>query len=195
MTTIPRTLAIVTALTVLPTIADAHPGHDGFGFAHGFAHPLLGLDHVLAMLAVGLWAAQLGGRARWIVPASFIGAMSLGGALGAMGFAVPFVEQGILASLMILGVLIASAARLPLSFGAGLVGLFAVFHGFAHASEMPGSDSAAEYGAGFLFATALLHLIGIAAGSLAQSFARTAALRAAGGAIALAGVLLGFQIL
>jgi urease accessory protein len=195
MRTTSKSLGAVAALTLLPTLAHAHPGHDAAGFAQGFAHPLLGLDHILAMLAVGLWAVQLGGRALWIVPASFVGAMVLGGALGSSGFALPFVEQSILASVLILGVLIAAAARLPLAASAVIVGAFSIFHGFAHGAEMPGAGSAVTYGLGFVAATALLHAAGIAAGLMTRQLAHGQWIRVAGGAIAMTAVLLAFEIL
>jgi urease accessory protein len=190
-----KSAAALAALTLLPTLAHAHPGHSAAGFPEGFAHPLLGLDHILAMLAVGLWAVQLGGRALWLVPASFVGAMVLGGALGMSGFALPMVEQGILASVLILGVLIAAAARLPIAASALIVGVFSVFHGFAHGAEMPGAASAIFYGSGFVLATALLHACGIAAGAMTSRIAQAQWIRAAGGMIAVAAVLLALEIL
>src|SRR5579863_3698485 len=117
--------------------AAAHPVPGAAGLTAGFAHPLSGLDHVLAMVAVGLWAAQLGGRALWLVPASFVGFMTLGGALGMAGVHLPMVEAGILASVLILGILIAAAAQLPLAASVAVTGLFAIFHGHAHGTEIP----------------------------------------------------------
>ncbi|HEX8311759.1 MAG TPA: HupE/UreJ family protein [Chthoniobacteraceae bacterium] len=195
MRTTLKSWGAVAALTLLPNLAHAHPGHDTAGLAEGFAHPLLGLDHILAMLAVGLWAVQLGGRAFWVVPASFVTSMILGGALGISGMALPFAEQGILASVLILGLLIAAAARLPLVASAVLVGAFSIFHGFAHGAEMPIDASGLSYGGGFVAATALLHGAGIAAGLMARQFAQAQWIRAAGGAIALAAVLLAFEII
>ena len=125
------------SLVFAPMLAHAHPGHDASGFSAGVAHPVHGLDHILAMVAVGLWAAQLGGRAKWLVPASFISVMAIGGALGMAGMPLPFAEQGIFASVLILGVLIAAAVRLPLAASMAIVGLFALCHGHAHGLEMP----------------------------------------------------------
>ena len=182
-------IALATFLS-LAAFAQAHPGHGAGGFANGFAHPLHGLDHVLAMLAVGLWAAQLGGRSKWLVPASFVGVMALGGALGMAGVAVPFAEQGILASVLILGVLIAAAVRLPVAASLGIVGLFALCHGHAHGAEMPVNAVGAVYALGFTAATALLHGCGIGLGVMMQGTAKADWLRACGVAISAAGLLL-----
>lgn len=142
------------------------------GFVHGWMHPLGGLDHLLAMVAVGLWAAQLasGGdrRALWGVPLAFVAVMALGGLLGMLGLELPFVETGILLSVFLLGSLVLFAARLPLGFSAAIVGVFALFHGHAHGAEMPSSASSLEYALGFVLSTTLLHLIGIGAGLLSD---------------------------
>ena len=193
MIRLPR-LAQFTGLALLfPALAQAHPGHEGhdltWDFSAGLAHPLTGVDHILAMVAVGLWAAQLGGRARWLVPAAFVTVMALGGALGRAGVNVPSVEQGIAASVLVLGLLIAAAVRLPVAAGMALVGVFAVFHGFAHGAEMPVTAGGLIYGAGLVAATVLLHVAGIGLGWLAGNYsARTA--KFAGWGIAAAGVLL-----
>lgn len=180
----------VAALLLAPTLAHAHPGHDVTGFSHGFAHPLSGLDHLLAMLAVGLWAAQMGGRARWAVPATFVTVMALGGALGMMGLHLPMVESGIAASVLVLGLLIALSARLSLAAAMPLVGLFALFHGYAHGAEMPASVSGLEYAAGFALATAALHAAGIGLGMGIQRATSAPLVRFAGAAIAITGVVL-----
>ncbi|MGO9609689.1 MAG: HupE/UreJ family protein, partial [Verrucomicrobiia bacterium] len=126
---------LISAVVLLLTSAGAHahiiPG-DVRGFGSGFAHPLHGLDHILAMVAVGLWAAQLGGRARWLVPASFVGVMAVGGALAMAGLRVPFAEEGILLSVLVLLILVAVAALFPLASSMAIVGLFAFFHGHSH---------------------------------------------------------------
>lgn len=189
----PRFTQICAAVLLFPALAQAHPGHEGgdvtWDFSAGFAHPLTGIDHILAMVAVGLWAAQLGGHARWLVPSAFVSVMILGAALGHTGAVVPGVEQGIAASVLVLGLLIAANARLPVAAGMGLVGLFALFHGFAHGAEMPASVSGLSYGVGFVFATALLHAAGVGLGLLAgHTSARVA--KCAGWAIAAAGVVL-----
>jgi urease accessory protein len=187
---LPVRSALFAALTLLPALAQAHPGHGGSGFASGFAHPVHGLDHILAMLAVGLWAAQLGGRAKWLVPAAFVSVMALGGALGMAGVAVPFAEQGIVASVLVLGVLIASAARLPVAAGMAVVGIFALCHGHAHGVEMPGTAAGLSYGLGFVGATVLLHACGIGAALMMQRSAESGWLRATGAAICTAGILM-----
>ena len=178
-----RFLKITAALTLLPAIASAHPGHDGghdltWDFAGGFAHPVFGLDHFLAMIAVGIWAAQLGGRARWFVPATFVGVMTLAAVFGQNGVVPAGMEQMIAASLLAFGLMIALAKRLPLAAGLGLTALFAAFHGFAHGAEIPANTSGLTYGLGFVAATVLLHAAGLALGkfSLNQSswFAKTA---------------------
>lgn len=163
------------------------------GFGAGLMHPLGGLDHILAMLAVGIWAAQQGGRALWAVPLASIGMMALGGALGMAGVSLPFAEQSILLSLMVLGVLVAAWVRLPLLAGALTVGAFALFHGHSHGAEMPLSVSGVEYGAGLVAATAFLHACGIALVVTSRRMIpvrASAVLRAAGVCIALAGVCL-----
>ncbi|HXG78222.1 MAG TPA: HupE/UreJ family protein [Methyloceanibacter sp.] len=136
------------------------------GFVHGFAHPLSGLDHQLAMILVGVFAYRLGGRALWLVPLTFVVIMALGGALGVSGLSLPFVEIAIALSVVVLGAVIALGVRAPIALAMALVGLFAVFHGHAHGSEMPLDASGVEYGLGFMFATALLHAFGIALGFL-----------------------------
>jgi urease accessory protein len=192
----PRLLAPLAVFAALPTLALAHPGHEGdhdFGwdFSAGLAHPLSGWDHLLAMLAVGLWAAQLGGRARWLVPASFVALMTAGAALGHAGWQIAGTEQAIAASVLVLGLLVAGAVRLPVIAGMLLVGAFALFHGVAHGAEMPATAAGLSYGAGFVAMTALLHAAGLGAGALAARRASTDRLaRIAGGAIACAAVLM-----
>jgi urease accessory protein len=183
----------ISVVFLLVTAAGAHahiiPG-DVRGLGSGFAHPLHGLDHILAMVAVGLWAAQLGGRARWLVPAGFVGVMAVGGALAMAGLRVPFTEEGIMLSLLVFGILIAVAARFPLAASMAIVGLFAFFHGHSHGTEMPANAVGYAYGAGFVLATALLHASGIGMGLLAQQVPRAPLIRFAGAAIAVAGVCL-----
>ncbi len=171
------------------SLAHAHPGHTDYtGFSSGFTHPLFGLDHLIALLAVGLWAAQLGGRAVFRVPLTFVLVMILGAALGCAGVALPFVEAGILTSVLVLGLMIARAKQLPLHFSLGLVGLFALFHGNAHGLEMPATASSFMYFLGFAAASALLHAGGIALASLAQQQAKPVYLRYAGVSVMLGGV-------
>ncbi len=179
-------------LAALPAIASAHPGHDGdhgFGwdFSGGFAHPLGGWDHLLAMIAVGFWAVQLGGRARWLVPAAFVSMMTLGAVLGHGGISIAGTEQGIAASVLVLGLLVATAARLPIAAGMAVVGVFALFHGLAHGAEMPATAAGLSYGLGFVLATSLLHAAGLGLG-LITAKKSTVIPQTAGAAIALVGV-------
>ena len=149
-------------LTLGSSAAFAHVGHGSTAsFSAGVAHPLSGLDHMAVMIAVGLWAALKGGRALWVWPVAFVGVMLIGGALGMAHVAVPFVESGILASVVALGVMVALAVDLPVAAGAAIVAVFALLHGHAHGTEVAENLSGAEYMAGFAFATATLHLIGI----------------------------------
>ncbi|AFY94784.1 HupE/UreJ family protein [Chamaesiphon minutus] len=154
------------AMTLLmPSLASAHTGvGDTGGYWHGLMHPIGGLDHILAMVAVGLWAAQMGGKAVWAIPAAFMVAMVGSSLIAYFGVPLPGVEQGIIASDFILGLLLLFAARLPLAVSAGIVGILAIFHGYAHGAEMPETVSGLAYGGGFLISTALLHLAGIGIG-------------------------------
>jgi urease accessory protein len=157
----------VIALCLLTGTASAHTGeHTITGFSSGLAHPLLGLDHLLAMIAVGLWAAQLGGRALWAVPAAFVGAMVLGGTLVWSGLALPHVETGIALSVLVLGLLVATRRQWAVPAGMAVAAGFALFHGYAHGLDMPQAASPVLYGLGFVLATVFLHGAGIA-GSLA----------------------------
>ena len=178
---------------VLPCVlaaapALAHSGDLAGGFAGGLAHPVFGPDHVAAMVAVGLWGAFLGMPAMVLLPVVFPLVMALGGALGILGVPLPGVEIGIAASAVVLGLGVALAARPPLWIAAVLVGLFAIFHGHAHGSELPSGADAVAFSAGFVIATGLLHLTGIAFGLLAHWPAGRIAVRAAGAAIAFVGV-------
>lgn len=178
---------------LVPAVALAHPGHDHtHGFGNGFAHPFLGWDHLLAMVAVGIWAGQRGSRALWLLPTAFVGTMAIGGGLAFADIVLPGVEAGILASVLVLGALIALAARFPDAAAAGLVAAFALFHGHAHGAEMPQNLSGLAYGAGFTSATALLHGAGIALPALLLRAAHGRWVRFAGAAIGLAGVALLF---
>jgi len=184
-----RALPALVLLIASASGLHAHTGTGGsFGFAGGLHHPIGGLDHLLAMVAVGLWAAQLGGRSNWAVPASFMGVMLVGGLLGMAGIALPFIEGGILISVLGLGVLIAASARLPLAASAALVGVFAIFHGYAHGAEMPAGASGLLYVAGFLLSTGFLHLAGIALGVGMRKLSAPVVVRFAGAAIFAAGI-------
>ena len=165
-------------------IANAHPGHGG-GLVAGITHPLFGLDHLLAMVAVGVWAFQLGGRAKWLVPASFVALMAVAGGVGMAGIALPMVESGIATSVLILGLLIAFSVRVTPALGAFIVALFAIFHGHAHGAEMPLLGSAWQYGIGFVASTAALHGLGLALGKGLNK--QSLWLRAGGVAVAASG--------
>jgi urease accessory protein len=185
-----RTGLITAALTLIPAAAFAHTGAgEVHGFVWGFVHPLGGLDHILAMVTVGIFAWQLGGRALWLVPATFVLLMAAGAALGMAGLPLPFVELGIAASVIVLGSIVAFARGAPIAVAVGIVGLFAIFHGHAHGTEMALNAAAGAYAAGFLLATALLHLAGIALGCAIGRIAEgRAAYRFGGSLVALAGL-------
>ena len=180
--------AILPLALVIATPALAHPGHEAGGPVQGFLHPLGGLDHVLAMVAVGLVAARIGGRALLLVPASFLVMMAVGGAAGAAGWSLPHVETGIALSVVVLGAVLALGMVPPMAGAMALVGAFAVFHGFAHGAEMPGAASGLAYGFGFLAATALLHAAGLGLGLAVAHRTTRPALRVAGAALAAAGL-------
>ena len=189
-----RALAPLLALTLvaLPTAAFAHTGvGDAHGLAHGFMHPVGGIDHVLAMVAVGVFAFVLGGRALWLVPLSFVGMMALGFLLGIAQFEVPFVELGIALSSVVIGGVAALGRPMPVVAAMALAGGFAIFHGLAHGAEMPADAGGLTYALGFMLATALLHVAGIFAAMLAARLVgkhgRVAA-QTAGGLFALGGV-------
>jgi urease accessory protein len=178
-------------LLTAPSLVHAHTGAGHTtGFAHGFAHPLGGLDHMLAMAAVGIWASQAGGRALWALPAAFVSMMTLGSVLGMAGVTAPFIEEGILLSVLVLGLLVAAAARLQIAASIVITGLFAAFHGHAHGAEIPGAASGLEYGVGFVLATCFLHLSGAGAGLLFRRLDQARLVRYAGGAIAAGGAYL-----
>jgi len=175
-------------LLLLPSTASAHQETGTvWGFRSGFIHPLTGLDHITAMVAVGLWGAFLGAPAMWVLPVVFPLVMAFGGALGVLGVPLPGVETGIALSSVALGIVVAFAARPPLWVAAVIVGTFAIFHGHAHGAEMPKAANAATYAMGFVIATGLLHLTGIAFGLLARWSWGTKIVRAGGVAIALVG--------
>ncbi len=157
------------------------------GFWSGFLHPVLGWDHVVAMVAVGLWGAFLGAPAIWLLPVVFPTVMAFGGALGVAGVPLPGVEIGIAASAIVIGASVALAWRAPIGLAAVLVGAFAIFHGHAHGTELPQAANAVAFSAGFVIATGALHLGGIALGLLVRWPAGRWVVRASGGAIALAG--------
>lgn len=156
----PAALAAFLTLAATPALAHTGAGQVA-GMAAGFAHPLTGLDHVLAMVAVGVLAAQQGGRAVWFVPAAFVAMIVASAFLGVAGVALPFVELGIVGSVIVLGAVVAAGRRMQLSAAMTLVGALAVFHGHAHGTEMPVDANGLAYGTGFVLATALLHVVGL----------------------------------
>ncbi len=194
-----RLLLALAILALTPTLSFAHTGiGHAAGFSHGLEHPIGGIDHVLAMIAVGVFAYVLGGRALWLVPLSFVGMMVVGFALGVAQLDMPFVELGIALSSIVIGAAAALGRPMHTAFAMALVGAFATFHGHAHGAEMPAASSGLSYAAGFALATALLHAAGIGAafglsqlaGKYGRLVAQTAgALFAVGGIGILAGWL------
>jgi urease accessory protein len=184
-----RALGVLAGALVWPQAAFAHVQRgEAVGFLTGFLHPLSGPDHVLAMLAVGLWGAQLGAPAIWVLPVAFPMVMALGGMLGLLGVPLPGAEYGIAASGVLLGAAVMLELRPPLALAAVLVGFFAVFHGHAHGVELPAGQSALLYSMGFVVATGCLHVAGIGVGTVHRWSWGRSFLRAAGAAIALGGV-------
>lgn len=183
-----KTLASL-ALLLTPALAFAHPGHGDSGLVAGISHPLGGLDHLLAMLAVGLWAAQQQGKARVLLPCTFVATLLLGGLLGFEGLTLPAMESGIAASVLALGLAVALAVRPPLPLAMAATALFALFHGVAHGLELPEMTNPWAYAAGFVVATAGLHATGYA---VVRVLPRAAAplVRLAGVGSALAGAWL-----
>jgi urease accessory protein len=188
------TVAAAGALLVLSQPAQAHPGHGPHGLGDGVWHIVNGVDHLLAALAVGLLAAQVGGRPLWSLPVTFLAVMAAGGLIPLLGGELPLVEPALLASVLVLGVLIVAAVKLPPAWVPWLVGLFALYHGYAHASEMAAGQSAGEaagYAAGFVLTTAACHAAGLLVGMRMKVLSPSrVALRLSGGAIAACGVLL-----
>ncbi len=176
------------SLFFLPTICLAHPGHEGhdsiFSFGSGLFHPLSGFDHLLAMIAVGLWAVQRGGRAVFLIPLSFVFLMILGSILGREGICLPYKENAILASILTLGALIAFAVRFPTLISVIIVGIFAIFHGQVHIAEIPKNVSAFQYISGFVLTTISLHILGISLAIYSKKFSEKNFVRSAGVLIA-----------
>ena len=183
---------LMTAFVLAPVMALAHTGHgDANGLMHGFIHPITGIDHVLVMIAVGVLAAHIGGRALWLVPLSFVGVMAVAGTLGMAGVRVPLAEVGIALSVIVLGLALAVRLGLPVLATTALVGSFAVFHGYVHGAEMPAVASGFLYALGFVAATVLLHTVGLSLGLLTRHHGATLSRRlvqAGGGAMALFGI-------
>lgn len=188
-----RRLSLTSAFLVVATPALAHVGqHLGFSAASGFVHPLMGLDHLAAMVAVGLWAAMAGGKRTWIWPAAFVAAMLVGGFVGRAGIELPQVEPAIALSTVVLGALVATGVSAPVPIGAALIAVFAIFHGHAHGAEAP-AEGWAGYALGFATATALLHLAGIGIGVGLQRSIGALPVRAIGAATAALGVFILMQ--
>jgi urease accessory protein len=184
-------LVLPSLLVLTPALAHTGIG-ETTGLAHGFVHPIGGMDHVLAMVAVGLIAALTGGRALWLVPASFVSMMAVGGALGMAGIGIPFVEIGIGLSVVVFGAAVALRANVPVVTAMAVAGFFAIFHGHAHGAEMPDNVSGFEYAVGFVLATALLHAAGIGLGLAIGKMSDVRGTRVAqltGGVVAGVGIL------
>jgi len=179
--------AVMGVALAAPAFAHTGIGAHSHDFASGFLHPLMGVDHLLAMVGVGVWATQLGKRATWLVPAAFVAVMIAGAGLALSGIAMPMVEFGIAGSVLMIGALIAFGTRLPVSVAMSLVGLFALFHGHAHGTELPGFAQPAAYGAGFVAATALLHVAGVGIALAVRNHAAKLPFRIAGAAMAVVG--------
>ena len=187
-----RLFSIIVLTLGMSGAAFAHTGHGAaFSFSSGFLHPFGGLDHVLAMIAVGLLAAQLGGRALWLVPGAFVTVMALAAAAGVSGLPLLGTEYVISLSIVAISLPVALALGMPVALAMALVGVFAIFHGHAHGAEIPVEAAAAPYVAGFALATALIHAAGISFGmALGRLAAGRPALRMAGGGMVLAGCIL-----
>jgi urease accessory protein len=184
-----RAVLVLVLLLLAPATARAHvTGGEASGFLAGLKHPVSGLDHVLAMISVGIWGAQLGPPAVWLLPVTFPMMMAVGGFLGLAGISLPGVEIGIALSAILLGLAVAREARPGLAVAAALVALFAIFHGHAHGAELPAGQDGVLYSVGFVVATGCLHAAGIAIGLVHRWKAGRAALRVAGAAVALAGL-------
>jgi len=181
--------AALIAIAFLPALAQAHEEKgQAAGLVAGLAHPVSGMDHVLAMIAVGLWGAVLGPPAIWVLPVAFPLVMAFGGLLGLLGIPVPGVEVGIAVSAIVLGAMVLAEMRPPLWLAAVIVAFFAVFHGHAHGRELPAGTSALLYSLGFVVATGLLHGVGILLGAAHRWTVGRQAVRIAGGGVALAGI-------
>lgn len=176
-------------LGLVPLVAIAHTGQGDVagGLAAGFLHPILGFDHVVAMVAVGIWGAQLGRPAIWVLPITFPLVMAAGGVLGVLGVPLPGVEIGVAVSAIVLGALIAFAVHAPLALAGAIVAVFAIFHGYAHGAELPEAANAVSYAFGFVVATGMLHAVGIAIGTVRRFAWGAASLRVVGALIAIVG--------
>jgi urease accessory protein len=184
-----RWIAVLLPVLLWAQIAFAHPqAGEAKGFLTGFKHPISGLDHVLAMVAVGLWGAQLGSPAIWFLPVAFPMVMAFGGMIALMGIPLPGVEYGIAASAILLGAAVMFEIRPPLALAAILVGFFAIFHGHAHGTELPPGESGLLYSLGFVIATGSLHALGIGIGSVHRWNWGQRFVRVAGAGVAIGGI-------
>lgn len=181
-------------LIASPALAHTGQGDAARGFLAGLLHPITGLDHLLAMLAVGMWGAQLGMPAIWVLPVAFPLVMALGGVLGIVGIPLPAVEPAIVLSVVLLGAVVAIGRKPPILVAATLVAFFAIFHGYAHGRELPEAASALAFSAGFVLATGSIHLTGIGIGFVTKLPHGDSLLRAGGAAIAMAGVLFAWRL-
>lgn len=186
-------IAFCAGLALLPSAAAAHTGVHHFGhdqsFVSGFLHPIFGPDHLVAMTAIGLWAAYVGGRALVVVPLAFVGMAIVGAVLGNSDVQLPAAEQTIAASLVVFGLMICTLVRLPAGVAAVIVGLFAMFHGYAHGTEIPDVARPLSYGAGFVLGTVALLGLGIATGRVSRRSVPAAAIRTAGAAVVAFGIV------
>lgn len=182
-----RNAILASSLLMIAGSAQAHTGADANGLTAGLLHPITGADHVVAMVAVGLWGGVLGAPAIWLLPVVFPLVMAVGGAAGVAGVALPGVEVGIALSGVVLGLMVLLSVKPPLWVAAVLVGMFAIFHGHAHGAELPQAANPVIYAVGFVLATGMLHLLGIGLGQIGKWPAGRMMVRAAGAAIALAG--------
>ena len=190
MTTRLHKAVLLCILLLWPTIAYAHLlGDEAGGFVSGFKHPISGLDHVVAMVSVGLWGAQLGAPAIWLLPVAFPMVMAFGGMLGLMGVPLPGTEIGIALSAIGLGGAVATEAQPPLWIAALLVGFFAIFHGHAHGTELPADENGVLYSIGFVVATGLLHLTGVGIGLIHRWKPGQLILRTGGVGVTIAGAV------
>jgi urease accessory protein len=181
---------VLSVVTIMLCVQAAHAhvkNGEAAGFLSGFLHPISGLDHVLAMIAVGLWGAQLGAPAIWLLPVAFPMVMAMGGMLGLLGMPLPGIEIGIAASAILLGLAVLSEARPPIAVAAALVAFFAIFHGYAHGTELPPGQSGLLYSMGFVIATGCLHGVGITIGTVHRWRWGQKLLRMAGAGVAMAG--------
>jgi urease accessory protein len=190
-----RLVPPIAAATLLALVASSAPVHahvqtgEASGFLTGVGHPVSGLDHVVAMIAVGLWGAQLGAPALWLLPVTFPMMMALGGLVGLLGVPLPGLGVGIAASAVVLGLVVMFALRPPLAGAVALVAVFAIFHGHAHGTELPPGQSALLYSMGFVVATGCLHGVGIAIGVIHRWRWGQTLLRAVGAVVAVAGIV------